>query len=152
MNARRVILGALLAVPVIILLCLLVDYLIVTEPERVSATLRQLARDLEANDVDAVVQHISSSSSALRDEARTGMAQFVVHKAVVKRNLEVTVGRDRMSPVAEARFNGVAVLSDRAGMVTQRTVARFFVVNLRKEGGQWRVSRYEDHDPIRRRQ
>jgi hypothetical protein len=151
MDARRLILVGLLAAPLTILLILLADYLIVTEEELVGATLYRLARDLRANDAEAVVQHISPNSPGLREEARTRMGQVVVHKAVVKRNLEVTVSVARVPPVAEARFNGVIVLSDQTGMVTKRTLARFFIVNLRKEDGRWRIRHYEDLDPIKRR-
>jgi hypothetical protein len=151
MNPQRFLWGALLAVPVGILLVLLADYLIITDEELVTATLHRLARDLEANDAEAVLEHISAASPQLRAEAKTQLGRFVFHSAVVKRNLDVTVSSDRTPPVAEARFNGVADVSDRVGLVTKARVARYFIVNLRKEDGRWRISRYEDLDPMKRR-
>lgn len=151
MTARHIVLSAIAAVLLLVVGAVLVDYLIVTEEELVADMLHNLATELEANDSAAVLQHISVNSSELRQQARRRLAQVVVHQAIVKRNLKVTVSTDRNPPVAVARFNAVFVLSDRQGMFSEQTVPRYLIVNLRKEDDQWRISRYEDLDPIKRR-
>jgi hypothetical protein len=140
----------LIAVAVVVLAIMLLDFLIVTDEELVAATMHQLAADLQRDDVHAVVAHISVNSPKLRDEARKQMARVEIDKATVKRNLRILVSKGPRGLVATAKFNGVLVLSDKLGMIEHQTVARFFVVYLRKEDGQWRISRYEDFDPIRR--
>lgn len=151
MNSRRLILFTVLAVIVVVLGFFLLDFLVVTEEERVETSLHELARAIEENNVAAVVQHIATGSTELRDEAAKRMDQFVVHSATVKRNLEVVVQPDEEPAVAEARFNGVLVLSDKTGMVSKRTFPRYFILRFQKEDGQWRVTGYEDLDPIKRR-
>ena len=115
----------LMAVALIVLGIFTIDWLIVTDAEQVARTLHDLARAIEQNDPEAVVGLISADSPELQREARLRMAQVVVQRATVKRNLEVQTGRARGGPVAEARFNGVIVLSDKSGMVTNQTIALF---------------------------
>ena len=141
----------LMAVALIVLAIFAADWVIVTDEEQVAQTLHDLARAIAQNDPHAVVGLISVDSPELQREARLRMAQVVVQRATVKRNLEVQTGRARGGPVADARFNGVIVVTDKLGTVSNQTIARYFVVSLRKEEGRWRVSRYEDLDPIRRR-
>ena len=142
---------ALVAVFVVVTAIVLLDILIETDEELVSATLHQLAADLQRGDVDAVVASISIDSPDLQREALQRMAQAEVHKATVKPNLETIVSKSRNGLVAKASFNGVLVLSDKLGMIDRQTVPRYFVVHLRKEDDRWRISRYEDLDPIKRR-
>ena len=67
----------------------------------------------------------------------------------IKRNLTIDVVANRGTEVAEARFNVVARLRGRRGMMDERLYPRFVVVNFRKEDGQWRVRKYEASDPRR---
>jgi ketosteroid isomerase-like protein len=150
MYISRAVVFGLIAVVLVVLAVVLLDFLIVTEDELVRATVHQLAADLQRNDVDAVVAHISDQSPELQQEARKRLAQVTIDRATVKRNLETVVSQGPVGWVATAKFNGVLVLSDQMGLVNRQTVARYFVIYLRKEDGRWRVSRYEDLDPIRR--
>jgi flagellar motor component MotA len=150
-TGRRGWLAAMAAVGVILAAVLLVERLVVTETEEVEAMLHALARALERNDEATVLPYISSDSTQLRSEAKQQLAHVIVHSASIKRNLKVTIGSDRGAPLAKAEFNAVAVISDKHGVVAKQTIARYFVVHLRKEEGSWRVVRYEDLDPIKRR-
>ena len=125
---------------------ILIERTVVTPREEVGSMLNALAADLESNDANAVVQHVSSTSKSLRDEAVRLLGEIVVDSAVVKRNLEVDVHQT----AAEARFNGVIVATDKSGVVRRQLYPRFFVLKLRKEDGQWRVSQYEHHPPHKR--
>ena len=150
MNIPRVAWTALIVVAVVVLAIVFMDFLIVTDEELVATTLHELAADLQRNDVDAVVRHISINSPDLQHEAKVRLVQAEIHRATVKRNLKTIVSQSRDGLVAKASFNGVLVLSDKLGVLSEQSVPRYFVVYLRKEDGHWRISRYEDLDPIKR--
>jgi hypothetical protein len=140
---------AMLAVALLTAGLLVLEYTVVTPAEEVEAALDQLARDLETSDVEAVVRHISERAPALRDEARRALERVVISSVRIKPNLKIAVLADRNPPFAEAKFNAVARLRDKAGQFVERPQAYFFVVTLRKENGVWRVRRYEMHDPLK---
>ena len=126
---------------------LLVERLVVTEVEQVKQTIRNIAQEIENNNIEAVVTYISADDPTLRDEVRRTLALVTVKKVSVKRNLTVTVTRRNAFTSAEAQFNAVATIEDRRGMLGTHVVPRFLVVRLRKEDDQWRVRSYEMSDP-----
>ena len=141
---------ALLAVGSVVLLTglwFLVERLVVTEVEQVEQTIRTIADELENNNVDAVVNYISAGDPSLREEVRRTLSMATVKKVSIKSNLTATVTRRSAFTSAEARFNAVATVEDRSGLVGTHTVPQFLVVRLRKEGDQWRVRSYEMSDP-----
>lgn len=146
-SGRRGYLYGLITTLVLTGTLLLVEQLVVTQAEEVAATLDRLAADLERNDPDAVVRHISEAAPGLRQEARSRLAQVRIDEAKIKHNLAVEVYARREPPRATASFNGVIVGGDHQGAVKHQRYARFFVLRFRRENGQWRVVDYEDHDP-----
>jgi hypothetical protein len=141
---------ALIAVGSVVVLTglwLLVERLVMTDVEQVKQTIRLIASEIENNNVEAVVNHISAENPSLRDEIRKTLSLVTVKKVSVKRNLKATVTRRAAFTSAEARFNAVATVEGRSGLVGTHVVPRFLVVRLRKEGQQWRVRSYEMSDP-----
>jgi hypothetical protein len=126
---------------------LLVERLVVTDVEQITAMLHGLSDDLSRNDHPAVLEHISVNSSELRRQAEQVLNQVEIESASIKRNLKVSVPPNRQSTVATASFNAVITASDRQSIVTDQPYPRFFILDLRKEDGRWRVTRYEHHDP-----
>lgn len=126
---------------------LILERLVVTDVEQITAMLHELADDLARNDHPAILDHISVTAPELRQQAQKILQQVVIDSASIKRNLKVAVPPNRSTPVATASFNAVIVASDRHGVVTDQPYPRFFILDLRKENGRWRVTRYEHHDP-----
>lgn len=128
---------------------LVVERYVVTPREEVRATLYVIAGLIEENDVNAVLRYISAGRSKLRESVRRNMEQIEVLDVKIKRNLTIDVTTHRGTQVAAARFNVVARLRGRRGLLDERPYPRFVVVTFRKEDGQWRVRQYEASDPRR---
>jgi hypothetical protein len=138
---------ALVVAVVAVAAALVVERLVVTPREQVAATLRTIARRLEANDAAGVLELVSPQSEDLRREIQTRMRQLTVKQVSIKPNLKVTLGTQRPATSAEARFNAVATLEDPQQLGGTFTVPRFLVVRFRREDDGWRVRDYESFDP-----
>ena len=127
---------------------LLVERLVVTEREQVKAALLTMSRDLESNNVGAVTRHIASSATDLKSEAESRLHQIQVDQARIKRNLKISVNDRIARPTARATFNAVLKLQTKSGQLAERPIPRFFELDLRKEGADWKVESYQMHDPL----
>ena len=149
-TGRRWLAIACLVTVLLTISLLALEHSVTTEVEQVENTLHSLADDLVRGDVPSILSHLSQHSDQLRREAEQKLPRVQIHKATIKRNLEISVAEARNELVAEAKFNAVLVVSARSGAVTNQTYPRFFVLNLRKEAGNWKVTKYEQHDPFQR--
>jgi hypothetical protein len=133
-----------------VLVMLGIERMVVTPAEEVESTLQTIARRLEANDVEGVLQYLSPTAESLRDEVRSYLRRVRVKTISIKSNLRVTTSSSRR-PVrsAKARFNAVATLDGPAnwGGDASLTVPRLLVVRFRLEEAGWRVTDYESFDP-----
>ena len=118
-----------------------------SDRQQVKATLYQIARDVEANDVAAVLKHLHSSVADVRLRANNEMPMYKFEEVKIKQNLKIEVFPDESPPRALTSFNVVVVASDRSGLINSRHVPRFVHVTFLKEGGSWKISDYEHDDP-----
>lgn len=124
----------------------------ITPREAVKATLHIIANDLERNDVEAIVQHISKGRVKLQEEARDRLEQVEVVEVKIKNNLKVDVVSQRGMDIAEAKFNCVIRLKARKSRLQgfldeKRPIPQFFKVRFKQEDGAWRIRDYEMSDP-----
>jgi low affinity Fe/Cu permease len=120
-----------------------VEQLVVTRREQVENTVYQIARDVEANNADAVEQHLSKARPELRAEARYYMGLLHVEQAKVKSDLRVELHLDQNPPTATARFHAMLIGSDRSGDVHHQRYPKGFIVQFVFEDGAWHVYDYE---------
>ena len=146
-TGRKIELYIMLGILASVATLLVVSNVLKSERRQVSATLDQIAKDVERNDVDAVLAHLHSSMLDVQRRAAKEMRRFDFDEVRIKRNLEIEVFPDESPPRAEASFNVVVVASDRSGLVNGRRVPRFMRVTFLKENQAWRVSAYEQDDP-----
>ncbi len=123
----------------------------ITPREAVRATLFVIASDLERNDVEAVVRHVSQGRTDLQKDARKRLAQVEIVNVDIKRNLKVDVTNARGMNIAEATFNCVFRLrpteSQFQGFIdAKKPIPKFFKVRFKEEDGVWRVRDYEMND------
>ena len=118
-----------------------------SERQQVKTTLYQIARDVERNDVDAVLAHLHPSMSAVRQRAAAEMPMYKFEEVQIKHNLEIELFPDESPPRAVTSFNVVVVASDRSGLINGRRVPRFVHVTFLKRGNNWRISDYDHGDP-----
>jgi hypothetical protein len=126
---------------------LLVERLVVTDAEQVQSLLHRIAKQMERNEVADVVAQISESAAGLRAEVQDVLSRVTVEKVSIKRNLRVKVVHRTGKKSAEARFNAVATVQDRRGMLGTHIVPRYLVVRFRYEADGWKVTDYEAFDP-----
>ena len=143
--------GTIVAVVLAVSL-LVLERTTITPREAVKATLHVIANDLERNDVEAVVRHISKGRVELQEEARERLEQVEVVEVKIKKNLKVDVVSQRGMEIAEAKFNCTLRLKPREsrlqGFLDQkRPIPQFFKVRFKQEDGSWRVRDYEMSDP-----
>ncbi|HUG70333.1 MAG TPA: hypothetical protein VMM76_21470 [Pirellulaceae bacterium] len=118
-----------------------------SDRQQVKTTLHQIARDVERNDVDAVLAHLHPRMTAVRHRAATEMPSYKFDEVKIKQNLEIEVFPTESPPRAVSSFNVVVVASDRSGLINNRRVPRFVQVTFLKVGDHWRISDYSHEDP-----
>ena len=102
---RKSVLVAIVAVLLIAVGGVALEKWWVTDREQIEATLNEIARALEANDLELVCSFIEPDAETTRILAAVNMALVTVKSAKV-RNLEVEINRLTSPPVAETRFMG----------------------------------------------
>ncbi|MCH5375796.1 MAG: hypothetical protein JJ992_17630 [Planctomycetes bacterium] len=128
----------------------LLERFVVTEREEVKATLFEIARLVEQNDIEAAMQYAYSGSPQVAREATAELSNYRFLSVDIKPNLEIKVFPDEDPPRARADFNVVVTFATRDGMVSESRIPRYVEVTMYREpDGQWRVSDYSHDDPRR---
>ncbi len=146
-TGRGVLLAAMLGVLLLVLAGVALEWLAVTEVERVEATLKGAAAAMEANDEDALLAYCSSSESAAYTRSRAQQALRSAEITRIKLNaLKITINRLTSPPTAEARF--VAVVSAQGHRDTFGHMTRpvRLSVELCCESGRWLIIGHEWED------
>lgn len=120
---------------------------IITLPEAIAAKLDEMAADLETNQVETVLRHVSKTRPDLQQQTRQLLPRYEIHRARVKSNLRVDRVAVEGREVVRARFNAVFQASETRGDIRNLLSPWYFVVDFVEEDGTWRVERYERHDP-----
>ena len=134
--------GVLLAMVALVI----VERVVVTEREEVEHTVDQIAAALRANDTNAVLSHLSDSARESRSRAKWAMGRIEINSVKVS-GLEITVNRLTSPPSAKAVFSGVIRFKDRKKEYPYKAYGSKFEVELRKEGGRWKVTAHSESNP-----
>jgi len=146
-TGRGVIVAAMAGVLLLVLAGVGIEWLVVTDFERVEATVEGTARALEANDIEAVLQFCSESDEAAHTRSEARRAGRIVDFSRVKINdLKVDINHLSSPPTAEARFIVVVSAQDRGNRVGHMTRPIGMTLQLRVESGQWRICGHELDD------
>ncbi|MHB8971013.1 MAG: hypothetical protein ACYC3X_11365 [Pirellulaceae bacterium] len=141
----RWLLHATLGVAALTVGLLLLERLVETEPELIEATLRRIGRDVERNDLDAILSHVYSGAPDTLALAQREFPRYTFRDVNIKRNVEVKLQMDATPPSADVTFNVVVDVTERDTGLGKR-VPRFVHITLRKEDGQWKVATYSHDD------
>ncbi len=118
-----------------------------SDRQQVKTTLYQVARDVEQNNVSAVLAHLHPSMSDVRQRAAAEMPQYKFHSVKIKQNLKIELFPAESPPRAVTSFNVVVTASDRTGFISDRQVPRFVHVTFVKVGDDWLITDYDHDDP-----
>jgi ketosteroid isomerase-like protein len=148
MTSRKEFLYALGAVLVFTIVALAVERLVVTDAEAIRQTLSEIARDVQSNDLQRVLRHVSKANPSLVQRAEAEMPNYKFTECRVTKIHETDVDASSEPRSAKVRFNVVASGTFRQGSVEYSdTVPRWIELHLVKEAdGRWRVQDY-DHRP-----
>lgn len=143
-TGRRETLWVMLGLGALSLGLIVLERLVVTPEEAVTATLHAIASAAENNDVEAVVAHISHRDPQLQDAARTMLRPFKLESVKIKKISELTTHVDQTPPTAEAIVRVLAIGGDRMGTIQHQRALREFRVRFVEEDGRWKVRGYEE--------
>ena len=125
---------------------LLLERWVETDAEQVETTLRKIGKVVESNDLDAILSYVYSGAPDTLREAQAEFPKYRFSNVNIKRNLEVEVDNSAQPPKAFATFNvGVNITEVSSGV--PYVVRRYVEITMRKENGQWKVEKYEHHEP-----
>jgi hypothetical protein len=149
-TGRRALLHAMVAIILLTIGAVVLERWVVTDREQVDATLHEIARLVESNDVDAVLRYAYSGSPAVRAQAAGELPRYRFRNVTIARNLHIQVFPKHVPPRATAEFNVIAQVSLADGSWSDQRVVRFVEVTLYQEAdGQWRVAAYNHYEPLR---
>ena len=120
---------------------------VITEREAVEALLYQMAGELERNDYDAILAHLSPQNPDVQSRARAELDTHEFEEVTITRVHEVSVLPDHIPPKAVIRFNVKARGSLAHGYLEDRDAFRYVIFTLLKEGDAWRIVDYEHYPP-----
>ncbi len=130
---------AILGVLVLVIAGVGLEWWVVTDVERIEATLYGAAEALEANDIRQLRTYISPAARKTLDMAMRGLERVEVTRAKVS-TIRIEFIETTSPPTAHVRFNGVVHFDPRTEMIPYRHyTAQVFVV-LRREGGRWLIT------------
>jgi hypothetical protein len=151
-TGRKWLIYLMVAVILLTVGAVIMERMVVTDREQITATLHQIAALVERNDVDAAVDYAYSGTPEVRSAAEAELARYEFSDVDIKSNLEVEVFPDEKPPRAVAEFNVTAQLSTKGGQfqISDRRIPRYVEVTFYKEdNGAWRVGGYAHHEPTR---
>lgn len=113
-----------------------------TPREQVTATLLQIAADVESNDHDKALAHIHSARSQLLARGAQELSKYTFTRVDLKSHREITVDTGRSPPRAVAEFNVVVEIEQYGG-----PIPRLVTLTLYQEDGRWKIYDYS-HGPV----
>ncbi len=151
-TGRGVVLVAMGGVLVLVLALVGLEWLVVTERERVEAVIDTGRAALEANDPDAVFACLAPQAESTERLIRWAM-QRVEFTRVRITQLEIGQINELTSPPSvRARLAGIVEFRDRLGQYPYNRHPIDFELTLRRYDGRWLIADHEwKDDPYRRR-
>ena len=141
----KLVLSAMVGVLLITIAGVVLERVVVTEKEKVEATIDGAAAALEDNDVDRVLYYISESADRTRTRAEWSLEQIEVIDTKI-RNLEIIINELTSPPTAEARFDGVIYYRLKVASTGREWYPAQIFVELRRENGRWLITDHVEHE------
>lgn len=150
LSGRRELLLAAAAAAVLLVVGLVVEWLVITDREAIQQTLRQIARDVQSNNLRAVTQHIAKRAPQLRQKVLAEMPRYRFDRCRITRVHRIEVDAQAQPRTARVEFNVVASGSfqEDGFEIHDAQVPRWVCLYLvREENGRWTVEEYEHAPP-----
>ncbi len=149
-TGRKWLLYAMIMMIVLTFAAVILERVVITDREQITATLHEIAAAVERNDVDTALGYVYSGSPEVRSYAAAELARYEFTEVDIKRNLEIEVFPKANPPRAVAEFNVTVRLSVRDTLYTNNRIPRWVQVTFYQEAdGTWRVGGYQHDEPTR---
>jgi len=148
-SGRKELLFALGAVVALTVIMLIVERVVITDREAIQATLAEIARDVQANDLQRVVGHIAKGHTSLVQKAQNEMPNYEftecrvtkIHKTDIDASAEPRSAIVEFNVYVDGKFG-------RGGFEMTGPAVRWIQLQMiREEDGKWRVVDYKHHAP-----
>jgi hypothetical protein len=148
-SGRKELLAALVAVAVFTTIWLVVERMVVTDQEAIRATLLEIARDVQSNDVQRVLKHVAKANPKIAADAQKELPNYDFDECRVTKVHVVDVDASAEPRSAVVEFNVVASGTFRQGSLeVSDTVPRWIQLQMvREDDGKWRVQSYRHESP-----
>ncbi len=149
-SGRKEWLAALVAVAVFTTIWLVVERMVVTDQEAIRATLLEIARDVQSNDVQRVVKHVAKANPSLTTRAQNELPNYDFDECRVTKVELIDVDASAEPRSAKVEFNVIASGTFRApGVEVSQKVPRWIQLHMvREDDGKWRVQDYQHKPPV----
>ncbi|MDP6467940.1 MAG: hypothetical protein QF918_09380 [Pirellulaceae bacterium] len=144
-TGKRILLVLLVAILALTAAGIIFERSVETDREQIEKTLHRIARDIERNDRPAVLAHIHSQATQIRQAAATETAMYEFEQVKIKSNLQIDVDASTEPKTGTARFN-VVVIGSGGRLGKGSRVPRYMTLELEQEDGAWRVLNYDHED------
>lgn len=138
-TGKRWVIGAMVAVAVLFSAALFLERAIVTPEEAIRAKLYEIAADVQRNNLEAVIAHISRRAPKRQDEARDTLKLVQFQEVTVKRISNPTVADSAQSASVRVRVKAVGTSGNLRG-----TDVRELDVDFILEDNTWKVRDWKD--------
>jgi hypothetical protein len=148
-TGRKELLYALGSVVAVTVIMLIAERLVTTDGEAIRATLAEIARDVQANDMQRVVGHIAKGSPSLVQKAQNEMPNYKFTECRVTKVFKIDVDASAEPRSALVEFN--VYVDGKFGQggfeATGPAFRRIDLQLVREEDGKWRVENYTHRPP-----
>jgi len=119
-----------------------------TPREEVQRTLLEIAADIETNDLDQILQHISEHSPGMIAKARAELPKHHFKSIKITSIEKIEINNRGHEPRAYIEFRIVVDGDFFHGQLSHR-VPRFITLTMHQEEGAWKITDYEHHQPLK---
>lgn len=129
---------------------LILEQFIVTDREAIEATLSEIARDVESNNIRALVRHIATGATAVQHEAEREMPNYRFEECRVTKvhNIDIDSIQEPRSAIVEFNVIATGSFSEGGFELTGQQVYRWVQLHMvREKDGRWKVQSYKHDDP-----
>jgi len=153
-TGRGVLLWPMIGVLLLVLAGVALEWLVVTDRERVEAAIDDAAAALETNPKGESRRRMIDTYIAESDHASRALLGWALDRVQINRikitNLEISINRLTSPPTAEAELTGYCAFKDRKGEYLREGQPIEFTLELREvEPGRWLVAGHTWHDDPR---
>jgi len=134
----------------IFLILVIVERMMISDREAITATLAQIARDLETNDRDAVYSAIHSSKPELLAQAKAELPGYTFTECRITKIQRMEIDAEAKPKTAIVGFNVIVKGNFKQGAdyFSGMTIARYVTLDLEQDAdGKWKIVGYNHEEP-----